>query len=71
MEPAVSRTIYHTLTDEEVEALRKIAKRFAESQGHGETIASVFGGGNLVVSQTGGAYHLAVVVGGTDEPEAP
>jgi hypothetical protein len=70
MEHDVSRTIYHTLTDEEVEALRKIAKRFAEAQGQGETIESIFGGGNLVASQTEGSYHLAVVVDDGDEPKA-
>lgn len=68
----MSRTIYHALTDEEVDALRKIAKRFAEAQGQGETIESVFGEGNLVASQTEGSYHLAVVVDdGDDEPRTP
>ena len=60
------RTIHHTLTEEEVEALRKIAKRFAEAQGQDETIESVFGGGTYVASQTQGSYHLAVVI---DDPE--
>lgn len=58
----MSRIIYHTLEPDEIDAMKRIAERFAKAQGRNETFETIFGTGTLVASQTTGAYQLAVVV---------